>query len=156
MMKESALAIRRLDQFDYLNGREPDDNFEVFLEKYYGLNNNPKMGDALIESLMGREVEWAVRVTDISVSQEASFVFFEVNNPVCEPSKCPDAFTGKSFAHYADLKGVPSKIKIGDYIHIRGTIAKLPKDKRMINPTLRTLMHIHPIKTQFHSEQTAQ
>lgn len=133
--------IRENEQYDYLNGKNPRSNFEIFLKKYYGLSGNPKLGDELLKSMIGKEIEWSVQVRFIQPSENGAWILVGVNNPVCEGNECPDNFLDDVFIEFDDIEGLPSILKKDDFIHVRGILVDFA-DKTKI-PLLRNRAHIH-------------
>lgn len=147
--------VKNRAQFDFLNGTEPRDNFVLFLQKYYGLDDNPALGDALIENLLHKEVEWAVKVVDIIPSPDTSkkaFIIFEATNPICEEGSCPESFDAIGTAGYSSIEGIPSIVKKGDFIHIRGRMHKFKVKEGQPELPLRRLMFIAVEVTKYNRD----
>ena len=138
--------IKRLKQFDYLNGNDELSNFEIFLQKYYGLDGFPAYGESLVESLIGSEVEWSLRINDI-IKDNADpriFVVAVVNNPVCSDGECPINFSDATLVVFPTYNDFPSDIKIGDYFHVRGDAHLFPDgDEAGKIRSKRERLHVH-------------
>lgn len=140
-LKEQA---RQRKTFAYLEGVTPLNNYSVFLQKYYGLNNNPQLGDGLIESLIGQEVEWAVQIYDMSIDGEGEVAYIALLpiSDVCENTNCPEDFQSFFMIHVDSDSEVIYAVKKGDFIHIRGLLTTYPPESSP-DWTYRERMHVH-------------
>lgn len=127
-------------RFEDLEGNEPRSNYRRFLRHFNGLGGFGEMGDSLIESLLGKEVEWALRVREIITEDNSAFVLLGPTRPVCD--SCEEDIFDQVFLHSCTSADFLTKIKEEDYIFVEGELALLPVENSE-NWTMRERMHIH-------------
>lgn len=111
--------------FSYLEGDRPENNYGVFLESYYGINNRAKMGSLVVDSLIDREIRWALRIEKIHVldDPQAIYVLFRPIESVCDKNSCPENFDDRLIIQLCDCEATRSFLqdtREGDFVYLEG------------------------------------
>ena len=111
--------------FAYLEGNSPENNYGVFLESYYGINNRAKMGNLVVDSLIDREIRWALRIEKIRVLDDpkAIYVLFSPIKSVCEKNSCPKDFDDRLVIQLCDCEATRNFLqdtREGDFVYLEG------------------------------------
>jgi|TARA_R100001143_G_scaffold63527_2_gene71386 hypothetical protein len=124
--------------FAYLEGNEPENNYGVFLESYYGINDRAKMGKVVVDSLIGREIHWALKIQKVYVTDEPKgiFVLLSPIRPVCDEGECPEGFNEKLLLSLCDCDATTDFLqdtREGDYVFLEGKGRLLETEEKDID-----------------------
>jgi len=139
-----------IEQFRTHEGSTPETNFGIFLKSYYGLDSYPALGDALIQDLKGKQVEWSVRVVDVVPfpgTADRFLVIFEAIEDYCQEKMCPEGYMDRSTAEFLSRGGFIKDARQGMYVHFRGTVAVFGEHEGV---SMRKRMHLHPEATYYY------
>lgn len=117
--------IQERATFAYLEGNSPENNYGVFLESYYGVNNRARMGNLVVDSLIDREIRWALQIEKIHVLDDpkAIYVLFRPIEPVCDKNSCPEDFDDRLILQLCDCEATRSFLqdtREGDFVYLEG------------------------------------
>lgn len=124
--------------FSYLEGGKPENNYGVFLKSYYGIGDRPKMGKVVVDSLVDREIGWALKLQRVHVIDEPKGIFAILSpvRSVCDEGECPEDFDDRLFLSLCDCDATTSflqETREGDYVFLEGKGRILETEERGID-----------------------
>ncbi|EEY46603.1 hypothetical protein FLL65_08540 [Vibrio cholerae] len=116
---------RARETFAYLEGSEPESNYRIFLESYYGLNGRTKLEKLSVNDLVGKNVSWALKLEQIHLDEEtnATYAMFVPVEPLCDENECPESYDDILFVRLCECDATTAflqETRVGDFVYLEG------------------------------------
>lgn len=141
--------------FRDLEGEETWNNFSIFLQYYYGLNGKPAFGDALVNQMVGTEIEWAVKIVAFSFpdDSELGFALVEPTFDFCRKFTCEADWKPNVIVKAKKDSSFFKHAREGKYMSLRGDIKLFEVSQNMAESSFDR-MHIHWTHIRFMQEKS--
>lgn len=125
---------KMFETFSYLEGADPKNNYGVFLESYYGINDRTRMGKVVVDSLIDKEIRWALKINKVYIEDnpKSIIVLLSPVRSVCEGERCPEGFNDKLLVSLCDCDATTKFLqdtREGDYVFLEGKGRLLESEK---------------------------
>lgn len=102
----------------------PNNSYEVFLNKYFGFNGEPELGPALYDIVKSEEIGWAVEILGVFPDgmENAAMIAVGPTFNICKHNDCVEEVRPNISIVMDRTNELVSQFKPGDYVFVEGAL----------------------------------